>query len=91
MISHDRATYGGNKIYVNGETIALTMAATMERRFADARRIALCLNMHDRLVNALKDLCIQNYGTPKSCGHTWDCMCADDNAAKLLAEMEGKS
>lgn len=54
MTTQGHATYGGNKVYANGETIALTMSDTMEDRFAYAKRIALCLNTHDRLVNALK-------------------------------------
>lgn len=55
MNTQGHATYGGNKIYADGETIALTMAATMEQRFADAKRIAMFMNTHDLLVAELKD------------------------------------
>lgn len=49
------ATAGGNQVKTTDGTLCLTMAAGMEQRIADAKRIALCLNSHDRLVAALKE------------------------------------
>lgn len=70
-------TARGNQVHTEEGTLCLTMAATMEQRFTDARRIAMCLNTHDRLVNALKVI----YGS----GSIADA----EIAFKVLTESEG--
>lgn len=52
------ATARGNQVHTSEGTLALTMAAGMEQRIADAKRIALCLNMHDILLAELKEAAV---------------------------------
>lgn len=58
---------------------------------ANAARIVLTWNLHDELLAALKDIDAAHSGTPKSCGHDYECVCVMDNARQAISKAEGRS
>jgi hypothetical protein len=60
-------------------------AGNVENVIQENARLTL---QRDELLAALKDLFAQGCGMPKSCGHTFFCICPGDNASEIIQKVE---